>query len=124
AIGGEYMYWPGDPLTPSVRKFGPRENAYAVSEDGRSLLYFREPPTSTLRLLFQQHPNEYTAELHLYRHGLGDSLIVAGVDHFRGGPAVPEDAVVYAVPGQNGVVSDPIVRSIRDFLPRSRTAPA
>jgi hypothetical protein len=111
-IGGEYMFWPSLPTSGGANRFGPRENAYAISEDGRSLLYFREPTMSTFQGLIEAHPNSFPAELHLYRHGLGDSLIVAGVGHFRSGPQVLPDAVIYSVPGGHGY------RSISEFVSR------
>jgi hypothetical protein len=113
AIGGQYVFWPG-----MYDRFGPRENAYAVSADGRSLLYFREPARSTLSDLTQEHANRFPAELHLYRHGVGDTLIVERVSHFRSGPAVPADAVIYAVPNREGIAGEPIVRSIAELEAR------
>ncbi len=118
-IGGAYMFWPSLPTWAGrVNRFGPRPNAYAVSEDGRSLLYFREPKVSAFRSLFEERPRSFPADLHLYRHGLGDSLIIAGVSHFRSGPEAPSDAVIYAVPDRRSYVSEPIVRSIAEFDPR------
>lgn len=137
SIGGQDMFWPHGPynmagvMRIADPKFGPRENAYAISEDGRALLYFKDGGG----LLRHKHdddryPNEFGAELHLYRHGLGDSLIVSDVDHWVSrswnDPAVPADAVVFALPDKHGhraarslwTRGEEVVRSIGEFMPR------
>jgi len=132
AIGRQDMYWPTGELVIQKRKFGPREQAYAVSQDGRSLLYFRDP-----LVLFGDPKRDawepampFGAQLHLYRHGLGDSLIVSNVDHWGSyglrDSLIPAGAVVYVLPDMHGHRSmrgiwtrgECVVRSLGEFVPR------
>jgi hypothetical protein len=104
-----------------------------VSQDGRSLLYFHDPTV----WLGDPHRSEweparpYGAQLHLYREGIGDSVIVSDVDHWVEGrrpldSPLPPEAVVYDMPNKHGHNSmrgiwtrgDRVVRSIGDFVPR------
>jgi hypothetical protein len=134
AIGRQDMYWPTGELVINKRKFGPRESAYAVSQDGRSLLYFRDRGV----LFDDPHrepggpPRDFRAELHLYRHGLGDSLIVSDVDrwteHAPADPPLSGEAVIYYLPDKHGHKSrltrnlwdrgERVVRSIGESIPR------
>jgi len=123
-IGKQYMYWLGVSQE-GTRKFGPRENAYVVSTDGQSLLYFRDPHFFSGNE-YEAWGNSFRAELYLYRHGLGDSLIAKGISHWvvSSRSPVPADAVIYAevdkskpysnIPAAR-VAGETIVKSIGEF---------
>ena len=126
-IGKQRVNWEG--LADGVDwKVGPRENAYAVSADGRSLLYFVDPEPFLLGDDYQNWGNSFHAELHLYRHGSGDSLIAKGIRHWvTSRSPVPADAVIYAevdrskpysnVPAMQ-VAGETLVKSIGELVPR------
>ncbi len=136
-LGAQDMFWPPGSFEVSgvMRevyrcRFGPRENAYAISPEGRSLLYFKEGGLLTPGPGHPKHPFEFGASLHLYRHGLGDSLILASVTHWvhprDQDPPVPTDGVRCALadthghPGWRGLWTrgETVVRRIREFEPR------
>jgi hypothetical protein len=96
-LGEQYVYWPTGELVTDKREFGPRACAFAVSADGRSLLYFVEPRVYLAGRGQDWHPKPFGAELHLFRAGAGDSLVAADVDHAVSWDlsAVPADGVVY-----------------------------
>ena len=121
-IGKQRMYWPTetDEFLTYKQKFGPRMNAYAQSEDGRSLLFFTDG-TSWSKL------EDFSGRLHLFRHGLADSVIASDLTHRVWRPdhsLVLGDAVVYrpadkhghqAIRGlwSEGAIT---VRSVREFV--------
>ena len=131
AIGRQDVYWPTGELVIDKNKFGPREDAYAVSQDGRSLLYFLDAQGLFGAAVEREHwVYSFRAELHLYRQGLGDSLIVSDVDHWADygppDPPLPTEAIIYILPDKHGHMSmrgmwtrgERVVRSIGEFVPR------
>ena len=127
-IGKQNMRWEG--LADGVDwKLGPRENAYAISADGRSLLYFLDPQgLFGAGAEYEHWGNSFHAELHLYRHGAGDSLIAKGITHWVSSRSpVPADAVIFAevdrskpysnIPAAR-VAGETIVKSIGGLIPR------
>ena len=71
--------------------FGSRENAFAISEDGRVLLYFHESA--------QSHGRLHKADgLYVYQHGRGDQLVHRNVDRYSYGSGdLPRNAITFAV---------------------------
>jgi hypothetical protein len=99
-LGEQYVYWPTGEYVTDKQEFGPRRCSYAISADGRALLYFVEPSVPFSMPHQDWEPRPFGASLHLYRVGLGDSLIAEDVTHHVDvyGLEVPGDAVVYYLP--------------------------
>ena len=113
-LGGQDMCWPGEEWLHKVT-YGPRVNAYAVSSDGRSLLYFREGKAWYVPSSKYDEPDPYPAELHLHRLGRGDSLIVRKVSHGAAlaDSLVPPHSVIYRTKEDQVVTV-----SVEQFTPR------
>jgi hypothetical protein len=114
-LGGQMMFWPGEEFL-HKELFGPRENSYAVSSDGRSLLYFRQEKAWYVPTSKYDDPKRDPADLHLHRVGRGDSLIVRHVNHTitaSRDSVVPAGSVIYWTKEYRVVII-----SIEQFTPK------
>jgi hypothetical protein len=130
-IGQQWVYWPTGTTDLDKMKFGPRANAYAISADGRALLYFTDPrwwlssPADHDRA---PNPPIWAGQLHFFQHGRGDSVVAREISHWTNGhldSLPPADAVVYREVDKHGhlaarglwTLGRIVVRSFRGEVP-------